>query len=1120
MKNIHTEFDHYCTVLETLPVPAYLVSADGELLIRYANAPFLSLLSISRDELQYKYGGRLDALTLDIPVIPEKNAATVLPYLDQTFQLPNHSPVYLRTRTACILLDDCDCVVCICINIVREKVMERSLREYRESMKHIGTVSRNEVFQYDIAEKQAVIFIGGPVLNQINPSDQAIYGSFTKTLAARKILDSQYSAVLDNTFARALNGSTAICELRMKNNLGEQCWIMLRMEPQKNAAGDIYSLMGVMQDITAQKEATLQFLNESQFFHALLLEKAAYAQVDATEDKVLKTGGFWSSYQSMLNETPYSMAIQSILESALYPDDVRHCLELLQRANLIYACEIGANRLGCQFRRLMEDGKIIWMELGVHLFNDSISDHVMALLHISNIDQRKRQELRSAPESPYGVLEPAPVSEAQQQTKYSLLEQSFLDLLDKQWDMTYLIDTETYELIVGNTVFYRTIGMSKSECTGKKCYELMHGRSTPCPFCGRASWASDKFYVWKSVSERLGHEYIIKDKLVQWQGREVLLAIFIDISNHEELLSSPSGRETESHYTLNGIQRMTEAKDLPEAMHFAMEVIGFFFQAGTVRFWKETNDGSYDCISFWNRNDTAGTCFTRYEHEVSRWLCGRKWHRPLLIESRDTMLQHSFELYEGMKACSINSQRWVPIFDEGRMFGVIEVDNLSTNIQNTSFLESFSCFLISEWKSRILMEDILHASTHDDMTGLLSRMSYDRFLNDYNGESYDHIGVIIANINDLKGINRRLGYFMGDRFIKEFAGILKEQFPNAPVFRLNGDEFLVIEPTLSWDALSDETLRLEGLAENGGHYTVSCGCSWDDVEKDIHVLIEQAVLSMQVNKRRYYDSGVLATGKERHEMLQDMVKAIGANRFLVYLQPKIDLSKGTIIGAEALVRYQDEEHGVLPPDRFIPILESNNLIRYVDLFIFEEVCRLLTKWKERGIGGLVISLNFSRLTLLEHAIVPSVENIFKQYPIEKSSLEIEITESMSDMGKSVLYQSSRELHEAGYAISLDDFGTKYTNLSILPELDFNVLKVDRSLVASIIQKPSCRVILKHVIAMCKELDINVIAEGVESAEQEEILKGLGCRYGQGYLYGKPMPVKAFEQLFLEAEHAL
>lgn len=225
------------------------------------------------------------------------------------------------------------------------------------------------------------------------------------------------------------------------------------------------------------------------------------------------------------------------------------------------------------------------------------------------------------------------------------------------------------------------------------------------------------------------------------------------------------------------------------------------------------------------------------------------------------------------------------------------------------------------------------------------------------------------------------------------------------------------------------------------------------------------------------------------------------------MQPKYHLENHKGIGAEALIRQQHPEFGILPPSEFIPVLESNGIIRYIDLFVLEEVCKLLQKWDR---NDLVISLNFSRVTLMEDDIINSMKKILDKYDFPRQCLEIEMTESTVEHCPAMLYKTVQEISDLGLRISLDDFGIRYSNLSVLNDIHFDTLKLDKSLIQTLVSQQRSRIILRNIIQMCRDLDIEMIAEGVETSRQEDILKSLDCPNGQGYLFARPVPVKDFE----------
>jgi EAL domain-containing protein (putative c-di-GMP-specific phosphodiesterase class I) len=307
---------------------------------------------------------------------------------------------------------------------------------------------------------------------------------------------------------------------------------------------------------------------------------------------------------------------------------------------------------------------------------------------------------------------------------------------------------------------------------------------------------------------------------------------------------------------------------------------------------------------------------------------------------------------------------------------------------------------------------------------------------------------------------------------------------------------------------------LTGQLNARPNLSISAGRVWDDRQKNLDWAVKQAGELMRIDKQRYYETKPDLSGNGRLELIKKLLHSIDRGEFKVVLQPKLYLKTGTCAGAEALVRYFHPDRGMIMPSRFIQILERQNLISYVDLFVFEECCRLLENWKSLGYREQILSFNFSRMTLLNADIVSSVSSIAKKYDVEPGMLEVEVTESIGELGRDMVYRALAELKKRGYRISLDDFGTKYSNMDILSDVEFDVLKLDKSLVDKIDRDRVSGQIVKHIISMCHDMKIQTIAEGIEEELQAAYLKKCRCMIGQGYLYGKPMSVEEYERQFL------
>ena len=1283
-----------------VPCALFALKDDEDFTIIFGNAAFYELLDCPLEKVRSNYGNRLtalaDAASLKALSVWCRKAGAASPLrLEQKFRGPGGREIRLHTE----VVRGCAAegiLYCAAFDVSdgwrREQELTRRLATARLAVDQIGL----EIFTYDVDARSARYELARDVLDRVGapaadvlsvPPGSPACPDFPATLLASGVVAPDFADAVADVFRSLESGEPrAVCEWKTADVGGRYAWMRLSLVAMQAEESSGRRAVGILEDISREKETLLNYLNETRFYQSMLSEKDAYAQLDVTEDRLIRVGGMWNLYNEIIHTVSYSSLFEEFVNKVVHPDDRKHYFELMQCRNFEQSWANGIDRLGCEFRRIVEQNKMMWMELKVHLFQEPMTRHLFALFYIKNIDAGKKQQIqlvyeaerdpltgvfnRKAAETAirdylkrvqedevcafiildmdnfkeindvYGHKAGDEVlvklaglvsrtfrrsdiigrfggdefilflknigSEARVRERLDVLytvlgeqkepelscslgvvlaqggafyeklfrhadtalydaksggkgsyvfyngreggplgglktrrergagtagktrrpveetpreeEDPFASFVGGEGDMAYLVDPDNFNLICGNKAFYERIGRSEAECIGMKCYEVMHKRDSPCPFCSKANWSADKFFLWKNLNSALEQEFLIKNKLVQWRGREALLALAIDISNDKSIVDSLENGATESHSIISGIQRMSEAHDLESAMRSGLETVGSFFRADAVRLWecRDPAEG-YRCAHIWHKSQSGTGLFPSEEDRriVSSWLRDREWGRPIMIEHREVMLCYSFDMYQSMKRNGIDNQRWLQLRDGETELGCLCIENISSNFQNMAFLESFSGFLVGEWKKRRLMESILYAGSHDAWTGLYSRSSYEKYLRDYDANAVSSLGVMTANLNNLKGINSTRGFQTGDHYIKKFASILRDVFlGQGLLFRINGDEFVALAEDMPLEDWDGKVAEVGSRVEEFGHFSAAVGAAWDNAEKDVDRLLELAGQFMKVEKRRYYDSGRGGVDSERRAVLHELLASLEKREFEIFLQPKVELRNRTLTGAEALIRYRDKTAGLVSPARFIPSLEKNSLIRYVDLFAFEEACRLQEKWKQRGFACPALSVNFSRLTLLERDIVSSMETILARYDVSRRNLEIEITESLADLGKGLLHQAAGNLYNAGFSISLDDFGTKYTNLSALGDIDFHVFKLDKSLISSLRLQKRKRIILKNVIRMCRDMRIEVIAEGVENEEQEHILRELGCGLGQGFLYDRPMPVAEFEAKYL------
>lgn len=418
-----------------------------------------------------------------------------------------------------------------------------------------------------------------------------------------------------------------------------------------------------------------------------------------------------------------------------------------------------------------------------------------------------------------------------------------------------------------------------------------------------------------------------------------------------------------------------------------------------------------------------------------------------------------------------------------------------------------------EQQKQFIEEKLVQMRWTDTLTGLYNREKYILTLQELTERKNTSVGIVDMDINGLRDINATKGMQAGDQALTKLADIVRHLF-DSDSFRIGSDEFVGLLIGCTKKEFEDKVETLKDELSKGIEYGVSVGRLWCDSSDDIYKKVSQASAVMEATKfLSYKDRG--KDYNHRAESAHQLQDEIAAGRFTVYLQPKINLRTGALEGAEALVRKFDENGRIVTPDKFIPEYEEKGLIGYIDTFVLKNVCQILKKWQEQGRTPFKVSVNVSRVTLMAEDIIKSGAEICRQYGIDTKFIDVEITESFGLLEKELLVDLITRLHEAGFSISVDDFGTSFSNLELLAQVNFDTVKFDRSLVYELVDNTKAQSVLKAGIFMCREFgDTLTLAEGIETKEQLELLQKLGCQQGQGYYFSRPLPPEEFLRQWL------
>ena len=263
-----------------------------------------------------------------------------------------------------------------------------------------------------------------------------------------------------------------------------------------------------------------------------------------------------------------------------------------------------------------------------------------------------------------------------------------------------------------------------------------------------------------------------------------------------------------------------------------------------------------------------------------------------------------------------------------------------------------------------------------------------------------------------------------------------------------------------------------------------------------------------------YSSKIREQQRKESMIEESMEKALANNEFKVYLQPKYSPVTEELMGAEALVRWISDEKGFISPGEFIPIFEKNGFITRLDDYMIDAVASLQAEWKKEGRKFVPVSVNVSRLHFADENLADHIKDIVDKYDVEHNYIEIELTESAFFDDKEVLLNTISKLHKYGFTVSMDDFGSGYSSLNSLKNLPLDVIKLDGEFFNELEDKERGETVVKNTIVLAKDLNMKIVAEGIETKEQVEFLEKQGCDLIQGFYYARPMPVDQFGKLIL------
>lgn len=589
----------------------------------------------------------------------------------------------------------------------------------------------------------------------------------------------------------------------------------------------------------------------------------------------------------------------------------------------------------------------------------------------------------------------------------------------------------------------------------------------------------------------------------------------------------------------NAIDILFDSRDIYSSINMILSVIGVHYNLDRIFIREYSEDGETSMITHeWNADPKQSYAARGFTRSYTRTLLFRGYeqtesdiyHCNNIAESSDqTRLLNDIFLADihSLVQCGVRFQNHYTgcinycTTEKPHNWNSGEIDSLALL---SKLISSYLLHLHSQ-------EKIDYVSQIDPLTNTYNLNAFLAKADEIMSENIDrNYAVLYSDVNQFKLINDNYGYRAGDRILIALAEILKSTGgSNAIVARITGDKFVALYPYEDTEELTDlvksivhDSKHIQRDTDDYYKLTLAIGIypiqSGDSaiIAVDRANIARKNVEDSHLHNYMYYDESMHNSMLEQKNIEDSMEEALQNHEFSVYYQPKFDITTGKLVGSEALVRWS-RHSGMIPPIRFIPLFEENGFIVPLDYYVLDSVCASMRKRLDAGKRVLPVSVNFSRVHLSTDVLPVVIKTTLERYDIPPHLIEIEITESALAATEDYQINILHEIRSLGCVLAMDDFGSGMSSLNTLRKLPFDVLKIDRDFLYSNSSSERERIVLSNVVRMAFDLNMRVICEGVETKEQEEFLRQIGCRYVQGFLYARPLPEEQFISEHLDAE---
>lgn len=1032
----------------------------------------------------------------------------------------------------------------IVMDMTERHVLEEQLHYTEQIYKFIGNYTKLDVWEYDAGKNQLTIHDVKDGIYEVGK----IYHNVPEELIAIKRIHPDSEKSFRKMYEDIRKGvEHIVLEVQFCEPDGSFIWKRITSLTIKDEDKNVKGAIGIAEDITVQKEAEIRAFEQEKMREILSRDTLYSVHINLVTNNL---EAVWGEKEAVdihrHHQVSYEEVYTRIYQSIANEDDRKRFEKELAPEKVKEYAGIENFSREFEFRQVDQQGQIIWVNLSARIITSPTTGNQILFLYARNIDMVKRREL-----SLQKKAEINEITGLYNLTTTKLLIENILKNTNKNAGESalILINIDNFREInstggfaMGDDLLRQvsTVMMKKMSSTsvighvnGDLFLVYLHGRKTRKALrkeakefidalCREYICGKRKFEVTVSAGAVYSETGKMTYDLLYQRAYQALdmakrnggnqLAFYNEIEEHKVMPGAGNAlQENLLRQTLEWIQGGKTKKEVHRIM---LGQIGRFYGAEEATLIRRTTSGNCYIECQWNAYKKGKTLEVkpenmRYFFEIPG---DRGQERLVYIDGK-----HSPAYESVLKAFDIEKLDYpVIVMGECGKIGedyVILVEKCESKIRNTLFQTLI--LEMMQWVDYLysIQKEYEEAVQNDRNTGLPNYESFMNKIDNVNEDMISSFGMVGVQMVDLKRYNQQYGTIKGDESLAFAADRLASIFGKNNCYRVGRTSFFAICENMAYEQFVDSQRKIEHELEDKYRSWIVTSGAWEDTAISPKKMQEQIEEKLFIAKNKKKNSHAISE-KTVMEIQEDISRLIQDGSFRVFLQPKADVDTGKICGAEALVRLHYKDKGIVPPGRFLPAIEQAGLIRYIDLFILESVCRIMKEWMEKGWQPFPISLNYSRITILEPDILYETDEIVERYGIDKSLIEIEITESIGSIDNASLKSIVNRFAESGYRIALDDYGAEYSNVYILYSLRLNTLKLDRRIINDVYHDIKARIIVENIIDLCKKFRIQCVAEGVETKEHLEVLKEMSCDVIQGYYLNKPLPEEAFYEDYI------